>query len=151
MSEASRAEGLSPNSPQPPRHEISVMGGGPDNGTSPHYVKALDHLLDEIVSQAWQSWWSAAPISVLEIWFWFDDTKAMPRVRAANGKVTASINRPAPTQLRGRDGVAQAREDVIALAEKLRIRFGLGELPPLADRDTLNRLPTPPAVPPMPR
>ena len=50
--------------------------------------------------------------------------------------------------LYGPDGVAQARDDVIALAEKLRARFGLGELP-LADLDKLNRLPPPPA-PPMP-
>jgi hypothetical protein len=120
------------------------------NGTSPHYVKALDHLLRELESQRWQAWWSAAPYSVLEIWFWFDDTKPIPRVRAANGKVTASINRPAPQMLQGPDGVAQARDDVMALAEKLRARFGLGELPRLADLDKLNRLPTPPPAPPMP-
>ncbi|OFE15585.1 hypothetical protein BA895_22255 [Humibacillus sp. DSM 29435] len=127
-----------------------MIGGGPDNGTSPHYVKALDHLLDEVEGQPWQLWWSGAPFPVLEIWFWFDDTKPIPRVRAANGKVTASINRPAPQQLKGPDGVAQARSDVVALAQKLRARFGLGDLPDLADIDTLNRIPTPPPAPPMP-
>lgn len=143
-------DGPSRNSPNPERHEIRVIGGVPNNGTSPHYVKALHHLLGEVVSERWQSWWSAAPVALLEIWYWFDDTKPIPRVRAASGKVTASINRPAPQMLHGPDGVAQARDDVIALADKLRARFGLGALPQLADLDTLNRLPAPPPAPPMP-
>ena len=144
------ADGPPQNSPSPERHQITVIGGGPDNGTSPDYVKALHHLLDEVESPRWQSWWSAAPFAVLEIWYWFDDTKPIPRVRAGKGKVTASINRPAPQMLHGPEGVAQARGDVVALAEKLRARFGLGVLPDLTDLDTLNRLPTPPPAAPMP-
>src|SRR5690349_3338538 len=99
------------------------MGGGPDNSTSPDYVKALDYLLGEVESQRWQSWWSAGPFALVEIWYWFDGSKPTARVRAANGKVTARLNRPVAQMLCGPDGIAQARDDVVALAEKLRARF----------------------------
>lgn len=56
------------NSPHPQRHEIRVIGGGPVNGTSSHNMKALHHLLGEVVSQRWLVWWSAAPFALLVIW-----------------------------------------------------------------------------------
>lgn len=75
------------------------------------------------------------------MWYWFDETKPVPRVRAGKRSVTASINRPARLQLQGREGVEQARGDVIALFEKIRTRFGLAALPSLSSPDVLAALP----------
>src|SRR5580765_1145107 len=121
-------------------HHIRFLGGGPTDLASADYLKALHHLLVQATDPPWQRWWSVSPHSLLEIGYRLREAAPVPSVHAGRRCVTARINRPAHTQLQGRDGLEQARNDVVVLFERIRTRFNLAELPPLADLDTLQAL-----------
>lgn len=134
--------GKGATAPEQP-HEILFMGIDRRRRCSREYVRTLEHLLHLVEGEeAWLRWWSASPAALLDIFTSFDNGRQGIRVRRTGSRVNAAITRAAKDQLRGPEGVQQARDDVTALVGRLRGRFELAEPPALPDTATLTRLPS---------
>ena len=111
---------------------IDVIGGGPTNDVPGAYLTTLDDLLNQLEQPAWQAWWSAGGVQVLEVRYHFDATAAGPAVRRRKGTVRADIRRPVSAFTAPEAAAGLARQDVEALLAEVRRRTGLGEHPPLS-------------------
>ena len=122
------AEGRGVSAPEQP-HELCVVGGGPTNDVPTAYLDELHRLLDLLAGDAWARWWSASPVRLARIFYWFDAARPGVRVRVG-ASVTASIERPLGT-IDVVDPARQAREDVTSLVQRLAVRLDLPAPPEL--------------------
>lgn len=127
-----RIEGRGVTAPEQP-HELTVVGGGPDNGVPPAYDRELDRLLERFSDDAMQAWWSGSPVRIGEVWYWFDAPRPGVRVTVTR-RVTAAIHRPVRS-IREADPVMLARADVRALLVRLATRLDLPPAPLLLAED----------------
>lgn len=124
-------------SPPPPKNRL-VPGGGGDMGfTPPGYPQALVQTLDQLAEPAWQEWWAAADLGPLEIGFLIGPDADGPSLRRRRGRhgdqvLAGQVQRGYGTVDADADLAAIARDDVLALMEKVRKRAKLPPLPPLA-------------------
>jgi hypothetical protein len=107
-------------------HVIEFVGGGPENGVNGLYQDELMRLGDVLNggSPTLLAWWRAAPVRVLELWYWTDRDRWTIRTRRSGDKMMAQFERPANMTWCA-DPRALARADVCAtlgrVAEKLNL------------------------------
>ena len=121
-----RAEGRGITAPEQP-HELTVVGGAPDDGVPAAYHRELDRLLDRFSDDAMQAWWSGSPVRIGQVWYWFDTQRPGVRVTVTRS-ATAAIHRPVRS-IQDADPVMLARADVRALLERLASRLDLPPAP----------------------
>jgi hypothetical protein len=110
---------------------IEVLGGGPMNDVPHAYAQALHALLEQLLAPPWQTWWSDANRTVLQISYDFAAIDTGIDVRRSKDTLQATILRPTSTFPTIHDHAATARHDVEALLSTVRRRTGLGEHPHL--------------------
>jgi hypothetical protein len=115
---------------------IEVLGGGPMNEIPQVYAQALHALLEQLLGPPWQSWWSDADRTVLQISYDFAAIETGIDVRRSKDTLRATILRPTSTFPMIHDHAATARHDVETMLAAVRRRTGLEDHPHLLTRQT---------------